>query len=108
MYLLLSHYVLMSHCGTVSKDFDMNSCLKCCILLLMLIHLKDWLKWVSQKDLCVLLITENLVLFHLILLVSQSIAHYREAAQHLPGINVRPPEFILEDCEEVIYVQIIC
>lgn len=36
----------------------MNCCLKCCILLLMLARLKYLLKWVSWKDLCVLLITE--------------------------------------------------
>lgn len=53
----------------------MNSCLKCCVLLLMLIHLKYLLKWVSQKDLCIVLITENLVLLNLILLDFQSIEY---------------------------------
>lgn len=48
----------------------MNGCLKR-VLLLMLMHLKYLLK--PQKDLYILLITENLVLLNLIWLIFQSI-----------------------------------
>lgn len=99
---------LMSHCGTVSKDFNMNHCLECCVLLLMLIPLKYFLKWVSQKVLCICWIFKNLVLLNLIPLVFQSIERTKERWPSiflvLIQMCVRCIKFILEDHKEVVFM----